>query len=98
MYCCDPLGPRASGLSAGLQCVPCLSGLALTNQSPAGFLGWEANISGEVYARGRDLSDVVARERSRGDLEPLSPPRRDALEELSQSSTQLRLQLQGQMS
>lgn len=31
-------------------------------------------------------------------LEPWSPPWRDALEELSQSRIQLKLQLQGQMS
>lgn len=95
MYCCDPLGPGASGLSARLRNIPCLLGLALTRQSPAGLLGWEASVPGEVYTRGRDLSDAVAGERSRGDLEPSSPPRRDVLEELPQSSTQLRLQLQG---
>lgn len=76
--------------------ISCPSGLAFTHKSPSPWL--EASIPEEVHAHGRDLSDAVARKQSRGDLEPSSPSRRVALEEVPQSKTQIRLQLQEQMS
>lgn len=69
-----------------------LSGLELTHQFPAGFLGWETSIPGEARTSGRDLSDVEATEWNRRPGALISTQLKDGQEELSQS-TQLKLQL-----